>query len=124
MAEVCGATVARCCCGLEPHGPETPHECKEPDPTCGGSWLDHPTDPDRMLVVRWPGIRGNPETMKVAAEEYPSLTDPPPGEPSDEPRPMEMVYFPGLGYFPRRVRAPRGGIKFYPPPDLEEITNG
>lgn len=60
---ICGSRLAGCRCGLPPgHGGDV-HECAEPDPTCGGAWKDHPTDPNTVFVVRWPGTRpGGPNS--------------------------------------------------------------
>lgn len=81
----CHATLDRCTCGLDDHPADVAHECADPDPQCGGSWLDHPTDPALILVVKWPGLRGNPLAIAQAAKL--GITDPPPGETITEARP-------------------------------------
>jgi hypothetical protein len=53
----CNAMFHLCCCGLDEHPANVPHECEDPDPQCGGSWLDHPTMHTHVFVVRFPGIR-------------------------------------------------------------------
>lgn len=111
----CDATLDRCTCGLDDHPAAVAHECVDPDPQCGGSWLDHPTDPALVLVVRWPGLRGNPVAIEHAARL--GLTDPPPGETITEPRPPDddadmwaMLGLPNLGL----IRVARGPIRYIP----------
>lgn len=107
----CGAMSSRCYC-VELEGHDPPHRCEVPDPTCGGVWADHPTDPDKIIVYRWPGIRGdNPDSLAIAIEE--GLADSDEGVETD--RPEEVEFIPGLGLMPK-IRARRGGITFYPPP--------
>jgi hypothetical protein len=110
----CEASLSRCRCGLDEHGPDVAHECVDADPECGGSWFDHPTMPDHVLVVRWPGLRpGGINADKGLA------TDPEPGEWILEPRPPEMMFVEGIGWWP--VKVPRGGYVFPLPPSLIEI---
>ena len=90
----CPATLSECRCGLDPHPPDVPHQCVDPDPQCGGSWLDHPTEPNKMLVVRWPGIRGG-STTEIAERD--GIVDPP--EPLEQDRPFEGYRIPR-----RRIR--------------------
>lgn len=105
----CGARLSHCECGLDPHPADVPHECKDPDPHCGGSWLDDPDDPRKMFVVRWPGLRSNAAAQALAAED--GLTDPPPGGPYvHDNRPMPIGF-----------AALRGRISFLPGPDLSAI---
>lgn len=109
----CTATLSRCECGLDEHPPDVVHECSDPDPKCGGSWLDHPTNPDLIMVVRWPGNR-------PGGVNYGGLAvDPPPGETTTEPRPTHeeddwdgfwaLLGVPNLGPF----TAPRGPINYF-----------
>lgn len=109
--ERCGARLSNCVCGLLAHPSTVAHECQDPDPQCGGSWFDHPSDPDLVLVVRWPGLRGNPLAIEHAAKL--GMADPPPGAPVEEPRDPA----------PYRVRMPRGPIKFLPPPGVGAYAN-
>jgi hypothetical protein len=103
----CRDTLHQCHCVL-PSGHEGPHECA-PDPTCGGSWLRHPDDMPMVRVYRWPGLRPECDAYEALPEDLRAMTDPTPGEYVLEPD--DVVVF----------RAPRGGIKYFPAPDLSEI---
>lgn len=101
MTGKCEAVFHRCICGLDEHSADIAHECQEPDPQCGGSWRDDPTDPTRVVIVRYPGIRKGGPNVKFALEE--GLVDPnPDGAPVVEDRDDPSV-----------VRASRGGIRYY-----------
>lgn len=98
---ICDAFCDRCECGLEEHPVDVPHHCETSDPQCGGVWFDHPTDPDRILVVRYPGLRpGGPNVERAARD---GTADPIDGL-IDEPRPMS--------FWQAILRAPRGPIRF------------
>jgi hypothetical protein len=104
----CRDSFYQCRCVL-PAGHEGPHECA-PDPTCGGSWLRHPDDMPMVRVYRWPGLRPECDAYDALPVDLrDTITDPAPGEYVLEPD--DVVAF----------RAPRGGIKYFPAPDLSEI---
>ncbi len=96
----CPATADLCRCGLDPHPADVPHQCVDADPQCGGMWFDHPTDPNKLLVVRWPGLRGGPNAERAKRL---GITDPPPGEPVEDYREVPFT-------------VARGPITFLPPP--------
>jgi hypothetical protein len=102
----CTAELYGCDCGLAEHPVDVAHECDEPDPQCGGSWLDHPTDPSKVLVVRWPGIR--PGGINEARAKAAGIVDPPDGEPVEHDR-----------YYTFRVA--RGPIKYIPVISVGEV---
>jgi hypothetical protein len=93
---ICNDRMHRCRCGLPP-GHEGAHECVDPDPQCGGSWMDHPTDRHQAIVLVWPGMRDGGPCVDLDIE----LPIGPVAEPRDD-----------------IFRAPRGAIRFIPPPSL------
>jgi hypothetical protein len=92
---ICNDRMHRCRCGLPPDH-EGAHECVDPDPQCGGCWMDHPTDRHQAIVIRYPGRRGGP-TADMDLE----LPIGPAAEPRDD-----------------IIRMPRGAIQYIAPPSL------
>src|SRR5215471_16716453 len=102
-ADICGAELSRCLCGLAPHGDDQPHECGlgsvlTDDGVCKGSWREDGT------ILRWPTGDTDEETAratlgrlradKVIAQLASGADD-------------VIIPFP--------LRVPRGGIKFNVP---------